>query len=174
MKDNIWSEIRSNFEDEGIIHIDAWVSPDDDEEGKVIATIDIKTKTVTYRDDRAKTDAYAQETIALALKDINLPEEDANFAQFMVEMKKDTTCTNGLNINSHKKYTGKIADLSFGTDVRGDCALFIEEKHFTKEWELDEEAKSEIKGLTFFRVIRGGIQQPGHGWIDNGEIVQWG
>ncbi len=59
----IWSDIRTDFEDNGIIHVDAWVHSDDDEEGKVIATINTETKEVDYKDERAKTDIYAQEMI---------------------------------------------------------------------------------------------------------------
>ena len=65
-------------------------------------------------------------------------------------------------------------DLTYGTDKRGDNALFIELKHFKNEWELDDEAKKAAGSLTFFRVIYHGEEQGGHGWIENGEIVQWG
>ena len=69
-----------------------------------------------------------------------------------------------------------MEDLSFDFDVRGDYALFIEEKHFTSEDDLDEETKKQFVNCeaTFFRVIDNGEQQSGHGWIENGEIVQWG
>lgn len=60
---SIWSEIRNDFIDNGIVHIDAWISADDNEEGKVIAKINIDTKIIQYIDDRAKTDCYAQEII---------------------------------------------------------------------------------------------------------------
>ena len=63
MTNNIWSEIRSNFEDESIVYIDAWITPDDNEEGTVIAKVNVLTGNVQYIDDRAKTDAYAQEII---------------------------------------------------------------------------------------------------------------
>ena len=63
MTNNIWSEIRSNFEDESIVYIDAWMTPDDNEEGTVIAKVNVLTGNVQYIDDRAKTDAYAQEII---------------------------------------------------------------------------------------------------------------
>ena len=62
-KENIWSEIRDDFEDEGYIHIDAWISGNDNEEGKVIAKVRISDNDVTYLDERAKTDKYAQEVI---------------------------------------------------------------------------------------------------------------
>ena len=63
-KENIWGEIRNDFEDDnGIVHIDAWVTADDNEAGTVIAKIDLNTGKVEYLDDRAKTDNYAQEMI---------------------------------------------------------------------------------------------------------------
>lgn len=60
---NIWSEIRNDFIDNDIVHIDAWVNSDDNEEGKVIAKVNLNTNIVIYIDDRAKTDTYAQEMI---------------------------------------------------------------------------------------------------------------
>jgi hypothetical protein len=69
-------------------------------------------------------------------------------------------------------------DLTYGQDSRGDNAFFIEEFHFTdKGWGLDAETKKFLSGknnATFFRVIRNGIEQRGHGWIEAGEIIQWG
>ena len=69
-----------------------------------------------------------------------------------------------------------MEDLSFDFDVRGDYALFIEEKHFTSNDDLDEETKKQFVNCeaTFFRVIDNGEQQSCHGWIEDGEIVQWG
>ena len=61
-QENIWSEIRNDFENEGIINIDAWNSPDDNEEGTVIARVHPNGR-VEYIDDRARKDAYAQEMI---------------------------------------------------------------------------------------------------------------
>jgi hypothetical protein len=58
-----WSEIHNDFEDEGIIHIDAWTTADDNEGGSVIAKINTQTKEVQYVDERAKTDSFAQEAI---------------------------------------------------------------------------------------------------------------
>lgn len=66
-------------------------------------------------------------------------------------------------------------DLTYGIDRRGDYSLFIEEKHFTNDWECDEETAHVVKNITFFRVIRDGIQRHGHGWINSdGKIEQWG
>ena len=67
-KVSIWGEIRNDFEEDGIIHIDAWVSGYDNEEGKVIAKVNHQTKKVEYLDDRAKTDEYAQEIINETLR----------------------------------------------------------------------------------------------------------
>ena len=60
---SIWGEIRNDFEDKGIVHIDAFLTDDDNEEGKVIAKVNVRTKEVEYIDDRARTDPYAQEMI---------------------------------------------------------------------------------------------------------------
>ena len=64
IKESIWREIRNDFEDDkGIVHIDAWLTDDDMEGGKVIAKVNTQTKGIEYLDDRAKTDSYAQEMI---------------------------------------------------------------------------------------------------------------
>jgi len=70
----------------------------------------------------------------------------------------------------------KMEDLSYDIDVRGDYALFIEEKHFTNNDDLKEHTANRFLNCnaTFFRVIKNGVQQSGHGWIEDGEIVQWG
>lgn len=68
-----WTEIRNNFcdEEEGKVYIDAWKTCNENEEGKVIAKVDYKTKEVDYLDDAAKTDGYAQEVIKEVLDSIN-------------------------------------------------------------------------------------------------------
>jgi hypothetical protein len=69
---SIWSEIRNDFldEDEGKFYIDAYLTDDDNEEGKVIAKVNINTLEVEYLDDRARTDSYAQEMINEILEDL--------------------------------------------------------------------------------------------------------
>ena len=59
----IWSEIRDSFEDEGILHIDAWKTEDEEEDGRTIAKINMQTGAVEYLDERARTDEHAQEII---------------------------------------------------------------------------------------------------------------
>jgi len=66
--EHIWGEIRDTYEDDDKIYIDAWVSADDNEEGKTIAKVDKVAKNVVYLDDRAKTNKYAQEVIQECLK----------------------------------------------------------------------------------------------------------
>lgn len=61
--ENIWSEIRNDFQDNGVIYIDAWLTNYDNETGRLIAKVNVQTKTVEYLDNRAKTDKYAQEII---------------------------------------------------------------------------------------------------------------
>jgi hypothetical protein len=69
-------------------------------------------------------------------------------------------------------------DLTYGIDVRGDNALFVEEKHFIGKYcELDKEVKTflkKTKDAIFFRVIKDGKEQRGHGWIKDEEVMQWG
>lgn len=66
---------------------------------------------------------------------------------------------------------GSVTDLSYGTDVRGDYALFIAETHFTDDWTLDVN----VGELTFIRVINAnGDQTPSHGWAEGTKVVQWG
>lgn len=63
--EGIWSEIKSDHVDEETneTYIDAWVSPDDDEEGRTIAIIVNETGVIRYLDERAETDIKAQEVI---------------------------------------------------------------------------------------------------------------
>lgn len=64
-----YSEVRNNFYDDiqKKVCIDAWKSDDDNEEGRVIAKIDVETKEVEYIDMDAKSDPYAQEKIRESL-----------------------------------------------------------------------------------------------------------
>lgn len=67
-----WAEIRNDFvcEDSHKIYIDAWMTEDDNEEGIVIARIDMDTKNIEYFDDDAKTDSYAQEIIKETINEL--------------------------------------------------------------------------------------------------------
>ena len=64
---SIWSELRSDFEDDDIIYIDAWLSEDDMEDGKTIAKVNVLTGEVDYLDNRAKKNKEAQELIKEAI-----------------------------------------------------------------------------------------------------------
>ena len=70
----IWAEIKSDYVDEETdeTYIDAWVSPDDEEDGATIAVIDNKTGKVTYRDERAEFDVNAQEVINEVLNGLKI------------------------------------------------------------------------------------------------------
>ena len=65
---SIWSEIRNIFfvEEEGFVSIDAWLTTNSDEEGKVIARVHLNGE-VSYLDPRAKEDPIAQEVICETL-----------------------------------------------------------------------------------------------------------
>ena len=68
-----WAEIRNDYcdEEEEKVYIDAWKTCNDNEEGKVIAKIDYKTKEIQYLNEAAKTDDYAQEVIIETLNHID-------------------------------------------------------------------------------------------------------
>lgn len=71
-----WEEIRNNYSDDEYVYIDAWETDDDNEEGKVIAVINIQTKEVAYIVNSARGDDYAQEIINEALSDIDNGDYD--------------------------------------------------------------------------------------------------
>ena len=60
-----WREIRCDFfnEEEERYYVDAWKTGNDNEEGKVIAKIDLANGTVEYLDEDARTDEDAQVVI---------------------------------------------------------------------------------------------------------------
>lgn len=60
-----YKEIRNNFvnEEDHNVYIDAWKTGKLNEEGSVIAKIDLATYEVEYLDEKAKSDFYAQEVI---------------------------------------------------------------------------------------------------------------
>ena len=67
-----WAEIRNNFfdEEDRVVCIDAWLTDDGNEEGKVIAKINVDTQKITYIDNDAKKDKYANEMIKEVFSDI--------------------------------------------------------------------------------------------------------
>ena len=92
-----WSEIRSDHvDDDNVVHIDAWISEDDNEGGKTIALVK-PDKTIVYLDDRAKTDTYAQEVISEVLQTYEKGGEikENTYAAFYkgkeMEVKADTS-----------------------------------------------------------------------------------
>ena len=54
------------------IYIAGWLTDDKDEDGEIIASINIRTNEVDYFDEDAKTDEYAQEIISDTLESLNL------------------------------------------------------------------------------------------------------
>lgn len=58
--DSIWEDVRFDFVDNNIIHVDAWISKDRNKDGITIAKINTNDGSVEYLDERARTDKYAQ------------------------------------------------------------------------------------------------------------------
>ena len=68
-----WKEIRNDYcdKEEGKVYIDAWKTSNGNEEGKVIAKVDYKTKEIEYLNNAARTDGHAQEIIKKVLDSID-------------------------------------------------------------------------------------------------------
>ena len=68
-------------------------------------------------------------------------------------------------------------DLTYGEDLANQTeALFIDDSHFISEFEFDDEVKKFVKGRTdviYFVILHDG-KEGNHGYIENGEIMQWG
>lgn len=72
-----WAEIKCTYfnETEKKYYVDAWrSSTNQNEEGKVIAKINLVNETVEYIDQDAKTDKYAQQVIQSFLKTENIKQ----------------------------------------------------------------------------------------------------
>lgn len=69
---SIYAEVRNNFydEEENKVYIDAWKTPDDNEEGIVVAKVDVKTKEIEYLEEDARYDDYVKEVISEVIDDI--------------------------------------------------------------------------------------------------------
>jgi predicted RNA-binding Zn-ribbon protein involved in translation (DUF1610 family) len=69
---NQFSEVRCDYFDEeaGVWCVDAWLTPDDDEGGFVVAKINPDTLEVTYTDRDYAMDKLVKETVASKLKEI--------------------------------------------------------------------------------------------------------
>ena len=67
-----FKEVRCTFYNElnGLWYVDAWKTMKDDEEGKVVATINPKTFEVKYRHKNYKEDNYIHQVIKEKLQDI--------------------------------------------------------------------------------------------------------
>lgn len=74
-KTSYWSEIQCDYfdEEEQAWIVDAWRTEKEDEESIAVAKI-AKDGTITYLDERAKTDAYVQDVIHMHLAKSVLPE----------------------------------------------------------------------------------------------------
>ena len=69
---SIWAEIRNDFfdEDSREISIDAWRTDDVNEEGEVIAKVNVDSLRILYLNKFSKTDKYAQEIIRDTLRNV--------------------------------------------------------------------------------------------------------
>ena len=85
-----WREIRCDFfnEEEERYYVDAWKTGNDNEEGKVIAKIDLANGTVEYLDEDARTDEDAQVVINEFLENGYVLTEQSLNNDFMRESEE--------------------------------------------------------------------------------------
>ena len=67
-----FSEVRSNYDDGEYLYIDAWRTMDDNEEGEVVAKIDLETHNVIWCNSDAKESQNVREEIMQALKELSV------------------------------------------------------------------------------------------------------
>lgn len=69
-------------------------------------------------------------------------------------------------------------DLTFGPDIRGDWAFFVERRHLLPDGlTFDNEVNRRGVGVlnpVFFRIIQNGVQQTSHGFLGQVFIPQYG
>ena len=59
-----WREIRNDYvDDDNVLYFDAWLTDDDNEEGRVIAKLNLDNMMLEYLDGHARKDYYALECI---------------------------------------------------------------------------------------------------------------
>jgi hypothetical protein len=107
-----YAEIRNNFEDNGIIRIDAWKTADDNEEGSVIAYV--VNAEALYVDEDARFDDYAQEMIQEVIKlqtpiEVELKELSKQEADTTMELIYIQT-PSGFHIGIDATYVDQVGD----------------------------------------------------------------
>ena len=95
-----WREIRCDFfnEEEEKYYVDAWKTGNDNEEGKVIAKIDLANGTVEYLDEDARTDEDAQAVINEFLENGYVLTEQPRNNDFNGEMEENSMADNSSQI----------------------------------------------------------------------------
>lgn len=104
-----WFDIKSDYTDENAVtHIDAFVTPDDNEEGKIIALI--VNGEVYYKDYDAMTDEYAQGIISAACKESKATAQTATDAV-------NNTAGNGIDPNAVPGLLEALKDLVYSQNA---------------------------------------------------------
>jgi hypothetical protein len=70
-RESQYAEVRSNYEDDEYVYIDAWKTDKDNEEGKVVARVHIDTGKVQYLNEKDKYDTRVNEEIKQVLADLS-------------------------------------------------------------------------------------------------------
>jgi hypothetical protein len=143
VKGNKWSEVKSDFTDEdGTVFIDAYLTEDDNEEGKVIAKVK-PNGSVEYLDNSAKSDAYAQEIIKEVVADMKGTKyaKGSNVKGGGIELEDKVKIV--ANLEDHEGYKGQVVEV-IGYDDMG--YLTVESSDGTQWYVGEEEVKLVKKG----------------------------
>ncbi len=126
---SIWKEIRISYFLNKIRYVDGYLTEDPDEEGKTIATVNMTTGEVEYKDERAKEDSLAQEQIQLILDTFGTPDtlitepSDAYTINSVTRQSDKVTFTIGDDVT----YTGDEVWGIVGFGMKnGNLAIFLD------------------------------------------------
>ena len=143
-----YSDVRADFFDEKTQQymIDAWLTDDPNEDGEIIAKVNIKTKKVEYLDEDAKTDVWAQEIIEEVLEGKTPKKEAANKWKFnkIFHHGRFWSKYSGILLNQDDK-TDRINVFAWFTDQddeNGEIIAKINDSTHSVEY-LDEDAKND-------------------------------
>ena len=139
-----WHEIRHNYvDDENVLHVDAWETDDDNEEGKTIAWICMDTGKVIYGDPVARIDTTVQEIIMAVLNNIRVNEplsEEEIENEDVVYAEKAGSKECGWRLVLHKRFSPEMktevtnysgARMYVSSLIRAGWKFYRKERHET-------------------------------------------
>lgn len=128
---NHWAEIRTDYEDDFFRRVDAWKTDDDNEEGEVIAQVDMLTGRIIYINPLARIDEAAQEAIRSLLDEAkkehpyHSPSQETDKHPLPLEMEK--------LISTLTVYAKQYREPPYGREIDGTSELLEQAASALKE-----------------------------------------